>query len=382
MKLNDIYEFDLFIDNLNIFETPGVVFGGAEIFEAIANPLPVCELDMSIPVGWLDGRTIVDGTLIRFHLKSDHFKLDSNYDFRIFNIERIQVNQKFAQVKINGIIDSYTGYTTGNKYNACMNSSEMFTTIGSALGLTPEVDKTNDKQLWVAGENNTYEFLNKIAQNGWIDETSGMIWFIDRDKRLIYKNLTSLFRQRQEKIYKFVQSASVDPEDKQYGYTSIEGSIQSGTNNLRNGGYGGKDPYFDLLSYSYKQADSKKVIAESRLINISKELSKGLNTSWFPFDVGNFHKQYYNAYKQNKRILSTYSSYLVLESQFFQPYRLGQIVDIDYIDSQTEDNKVTSLTGCYMIDAIHTKITMASITAIVELMAQGLNGTPLTREVY
>jgi hypothetical protein len=80
--------------------------------------------------------------------------------------------------------------------------------------------------------------------------------------------------------------------------------------------------------------------------------------------------------------MSTYSTYIRLESQFFQPYRLCQIVNFEYLDAQDPKNKIKSMSGTYMVDAIHTTFTTSNVTATIELVMQGLNGKAKTEEVY
>ena len=382
MLVQGLYDLNILIDDLNLFEAEGVAFVRADLYEAIMNPIPVCELEVNVPLTWLDDRSIVDGTLIEFRLKSEILDLNQIYRYRIFNIKEIDANQQFMHLIIQGVIDFFDGYSHPNEHNIYGSSATVFQNIAKQYKLTPVIDSTNDNQLWVSGRNNIYQFLNQTAQYGWVDDTSGMFWCIDRHKFLLYKNLTSLFRQRHENIWTFLQTPQVDIKKKQYNYTNAKASVQSGTNNLKNEGYGGSDTYFDLLSYSWKEAHAKKVVAESALINISKELSKGIAQEWYSFDVGNFHPNYFKAYKQNKRVLSTYSSYVTLECQFFQPYRLGQIVNYQYIDAQDINNKVRFLSGVFMIDAIHISISLTAITSTVELVMQGMNGKPTTREVY
>lgn len=382
MKIQDVYDLNVFIDDLNLFEAPGVVFVRGEIFESIANPIPTCELEVNIPIDWFDARSIVDGTTIKFSIKSKVFEINNIYTFRIFNIKKLALQQKYVYLLIEGIIDFYTGYETGNIFNSYCSSSGIFSAVANKYNLLYDIDQTNDTQLWVAGENNTFQFLNYIARYGWIDETSAMIWCIDRNKRLIYKNLTTLFRNRKEDIYKFIQSPIANLKNKEFSYTGATASIQAGLENLKENGYGGSDLYFDLLNYNYTQANSKKVVAESNLINISKELSKGLSNSWYPFEIGNQHKNYYNAFKQNNRILSTYSSYVTLQSQFFQPCRLCQIVNFEYLDAQDIKNELIALSGIYIISAIHISISLKAITSTMELSMQGLNGKAITRETY
>ena len=381
MQVQDEYELNIYVDGLNIFEAPGVMFLGGEITEAICIPVPTCKLKLSIPVGWLDERSIVDGTIFLIEIKNDDMNLYESMKFRIFNITKIEINQDFVKVDIEGIINFYNGYKDGNPYNQYSTSADLFRNAATMNGLECDVDDTNDEQLWVAGENNLYQFLMKTATHGWVDETSAMFWCMDRHKILLYKNLTALFRTRSNNIGTFIQLPRPDPKEKVYGYTQAEVSVQSGYENLINGGYGGGDHYFDLLEYDWKEVAAKKVIAESNLINISKELSNGLAESWYPFDVGNFHKNYWKAKKQNSRILSTYSTYVNVACSYFMPYRLGQIVRFNFTDSQDIENRINLVSGIFSICAIKIKFDTKAITCNLQLVMQGLNGTT-AREVY
>jgi hypothetical protein len=224
--------------------------------------------------------------------------------------------------------------------------------------------------------------MSSTASRGWINDTSAMIWCIDRKKNLLYKNLTTLFRNRQDNVHNFIQKSISACNEKEYEYSGVTGSIQAGSNNLKNEGYGGEDYYFDLLSYSLKPVAARKAVAESKFINISKELSHGLSDCQYHFDVGNFHPNHFLARKQNKRILSTYSTYMILQTQHLQSFRLGQIVTFEFMDSQTRTNKSKAMSGVCMIDAIHTEITKEYIKSTVEIVSQGMNGLVTTREVY
>jgi len=382
MRIQNKYDLDIFVDNLNLFETPGCVLMKADIWEAINNPIPTCKLEMTVPIGWIDDRSLVDGSLIKIHLKSKDYNFDESYLFRVFNIEKLTLAQEFVHVLVDGVLDFYPGYRSGNIYNSCSQTSHIFKTIADQNGLKSDIDNTNDTQLWVAGENSLYNFMTSMSQYAWADETSAMFWCFDRQKRLLYKNLTALFRNRSDKIWKFVQTSLPSVEKREFSYSTVQGSLQSGTNNIRNEGYGGSDSYFSLIDYKNVDFSAKKVVAESKILNISKELSQGLAQQFFPFDIGNFHKNYYTAYKQNKRILATYSSYLILRTEFLQAYRLGQIVSFEYTDSMDSKNKLKALSGTFMIDAIHVIITTAAIKSNIELVMQGLNGFTSVQETY
>ena len=226
MRVAERYELDIFIDGLNIFESPGVVFVNAELFEAIANPIPTCELDLLVPLGWIDERSIADGSTIKFTVKflETVGPLSTSYEYRLYNIKRLEVEQSFVHILIEGLLDFYPGYEEGNKFNNYASTSDIIKKIATTYTLQSDIDPTNDIQLWVAGENNTYQFINYLTTYSWINETSAMFWCFDREKRLLFKNLTDLFRKRQNNIFTFVQSPNSMINDKPYqGLTSREG---------------------------------------------------------------------------------------------------------------------------------------------------------------
>lgn len=382
MKIQEEYDLNIYIDKLNIFETKGVILIDGEITESIGNPVPECRLSLSVPIGWLDERSIVDGTLIEYEIKDKRLNIQERLKFRLFNIKKIEINQRFAQVDMQGLLDFYDGYSHSNEFNMYANSSDVFKRIANAFRLESNIDDTNDAQLWVAGENNLYQFMMNMATYGWVDETSAMFWCMDRHKILLYKNFTSLLRKRSSHIGQFLQQIYTDPSEKIYGYSKANGAIMAGSENILNGGYGGEDHYFDLLNYNWQEVTAKKVVAESNLINISKDLSHGLAQTFYPFDIGNFHKNYYKAKKQNTRILATYSTYVNVAATYFMPYRLGQIVNFQFTDAQDLDNKVKSMSGVFSICAIKIKLSMKAITCNLQLVMQGLNGQAITRETY
>ena len=207
MIIAERYDLNIFIDGLNIFETAGTILAEANIYEAVANPIPVCQLDVVVPLVWLDNRTLVDGAKIKISIEFLEMKsrMKSEYNFRIFNIKKINIDQHFAHLIIEGLIDFYEGYQEGNKFNSYALTSDIFKNIATTYGLQSDIDPTTDLQLWVAGENSTYQFMQYMAEYAWRDELSSYFWCLDREKRLLYKNWTTLFRNRQNNIFTFQQ---------------------------------------------------------------------------------------------------------------------------------------------------------------------------------
>jgi len=383
MNIQSAYTVNIFIDGLDIFQAPGTSLLDARIFESIEDPIPYCTLTLSVPVVWINERSIVDGTSIRFDIKSELYELAESLYFRLYDIKEISINQQFCKIELNGILDFHPGYRYYSQFNLYGSSSDVFKEVARQFKLASNIDQTNDYQLWASGTNNLYNHLGNITKFGWVDETSAMFWCFDRHKILMYKNLTNILKTKSKSNWMFTQLPRLyNKKNKIYGYSSAIVTIPSGTENLLHEGYGGDDKYFDTVAYQWKYPAAKKVVAESNLINISKELSQGLATNWYPFDVGNFHKNYWLARKQNARILSTYSTNVILQCEYLMNYQLGQVISFALMDSQDIENTVNMATGNYIITNIDIRITTQAVTSTLKLTMQGLNGQALTRETY
>lgn len=383
MQIQNTYNVDIFIDGLNIFEAAGTALLGARIFESILSPIPYCTLTLNVPVNWVNQRSFVDGTQIRFDIKSKEYEIAESLYFRLYDITEIAISQQFCKLELNGMLSFYPGYRYYSSFNMYGASSDVFKQVATDFKLDNDIDPTNDYQLWASGSNNLYKHLNTISRFGWINETSAMFWCFNRRKKLLYKNLTTLFRNKPQQNWTFLQlPRAYSAKEKVYGYSSARLTTTAGTENLLHEGYGGDDKYFDLLSYQWKYPAAKKVVAESNLINISKELSQGLSTNWYPLDTGNFHKNYWLARKQNARILSTYSTYIVLQCEYLMNYQIGQVVNFVLMDSQDETNVIKMATGNYIITDIDIHITTQAVTSTLKLAMQGLNGQATSRETY
>ena len=105
-----------------------------------------------------------------------------------------------------------------------------------------------------------------------------------------------------------------------------------------------------------------------------------MGKSLLPFDVGNHHKNFFVAEMQNRRVLSTYSTYLGLSCELFRPIKLSQVCTVDATSTSREDGDIESLKIKYIISKIVTNISSSTVNMDVELCSQGYNG--LSTESY
>ena len=373
MLVKNSYNLKFIVNGTDLLTVPGIQISSLDIYEDIYDGLPTFSAELAIPKSALDADMFVDGSTFEIMIDSDTFEIKGDYIFRCWDIPQITQTDNYNLISLNGILDVYEIYRDGNKFNLYSNTSDIFKNIAEENNLTSDIDATKDLQLWVAGRRNLFQFMHHLCKYGYCDETSAMIFFFDKEKRLIYKDFSKLLKNKTKEIYTFVKSTVGNSKKRTFGYNDGSISLYAGTDNVVNGGYGNDFEVFNLLTYQPNTIRATKVVAESETINISKELSQGLNYDWFPFDIGNFYDKYWIAYAQNKRIRSTYSTYIKLNCQNLQKFRLGEVVNVDFRDTSAENNKSKNFSLLGIIGSIHTTITTDNISAEVEVVSQGIN---------
>lgn len=378
------------VQGLNVYVTVGDVTligadGGASlvdciIHESIEQPIPTCVLSFDAGDTFLKDHPIADGTLITIHLFTDDGDLDEYYDFRVYNLE-LEIMSYFIRYKVACFLDVYSLFLGAEPYIANTYSSQIFKSVASKLKLKENIDTTLDKQLWVPSNLDVACWLSNISRYGYIDNLSCMVWGLEKNKTLLYKNLSSIIKSTpRTNLMKLVPTNNNQvSEPNTLPYNSAQPVFDSGYENLKYAGYGGYNTYFDFLSYSAKKASANKVVASSNMLNINKELSQGLNPNNLAFNVGNFHDHYYEAYMQNLRQLSTYSTYMSVLLETWSPnLRLLTPVVLEYsvsgmTGSNAEGSRIDSLSNVYVISKVSTVINAGLISQGLHLMGQGYN---------
>ena len=336
--------------------------------------VPVCELSFYSSADFLINCPIVDGTKVTISINSKQLNIDENYYFRVTRLKAIPHGSNLFFV-INCIIDFYEIFRAPTKYSMYGNSSEVFSKISIDNQLQGSIHQTNDSQLWVPTETNLGQWLGYIAAHAWSSESSAFYWFLNKKKNLYFLDIDKLIYESKN-IVKFYygDTLSSDVEDRVVRYRNLFLDMKPGDENLYNSGYNGNNYHFDLLSYNTKKENANKVRAVSEIVNINKELSQGLGIDFLPFDIGNHHKNFFIAEAQNKRILSTFSTYLILSCDYFRPLKLSQVSTINATSSNSSDQEINTMNIKYIVSKIVTSIDSSNVSMEVELCSQGYNG--------
>lgn len=375
MIVNKIYDVHILIGGIDICDYGNANNINCTITEDVFSGVPVCALAFLSSSAFLSQVPIVDGTPVEIQIKSKVFEIDEKYNFRVAKMQATpDANLIFFEISC--YLDFYELYRGALKYALCGNSSDVFQSVADRNNLQSLIHATDDRQIWVASEQNLANWLSTVAGRGWASDVSGMCWFMNRKKQLFYVDIDRLIygTKTPRVTLQYGRTQFGDVENNIVKYKSFNMVTNTGEENLFNNGYGGDDSHFDLLKYSVEDVKAAKVRAASEIVNINKELSQGLGETYSMIDTGNFHPHYYLAWEQNRRVLSTYSSYINLICEYFRPLNLSQVVTMSAMASNKANSNINSLTLKYIISSLSIVINSSNIGMNIQLCSQGYNG--------
>ena len=381
----------------------GCIVYGVSIHESISDIIPTCKVEIEVPYTWIDNQYITDGTLIYINMKINE-KISSGYEklkekpyiFRLFKIHKLEDHGVFVKLLLHGVIDFISGYGNANELNCACTTSSVFKNCATKFGFTnTSIDDTSDKQLWIANGRTVYQFLTYCCLDGYINDTSAMMWAIDRNKKLYYKNIVKCFdcnKAASNCANGNCSDGCLGIRVGSYGVPVVT-HAPFGINNVQLGAYGANGNAFQLIEgteckYDYSVSTSDKVTKTSESTCVCKNCDCKNSQDWFPFDVGNHHKNYFKAANQNRQVLSTYSTFMTIQFSpstglvvkdsivpFFEAYHLFDTCNIEY-DVHADKGKFTkmkALTTKAMVESIDVNVTQKHAGTQIKFVTQGLN---------
>lgn len=376
MIINNIYDVSILIDEIDILNDGNASEVTCSIEESIYDNIPVCKIMFISSAEFINECPIIDGTKVTISIKSKNLEIDETMCFRVIDMSILPTGNNMT-FSVSCIIDFYELFRTPIKYSMNNNSSEIFKLVAKTNNLNNGmIYSTQDKQLWVPSECNLYQWMNYLTQHAWASQQSGFYWCLGKNMRFVFADIDRLIYESKN-IFTFYAGdiRADDIKNKILRYKNMAINMNPGTENLFNKGYDGENNHFDLLSYSTIKTNANKIRAASEIVNINKELSTGLKKNMSQIDVGNHHKNFFLAEAQNRRVLSTYSTYVDLFCEYYMPIDISQVCTIIGTAYNSVNNAtVKPINIKYIISKIITKITSSNVSMDVELCSQGYNG--------
>lgn len=373
MIVNNYYDVDIKINGISIFGSGNAAGVKCTISEEISSTIPMCNLEFHSTADFVGNLAIVDGSPIVITIKTANAQKEQVFYFRVTRLVG-KPEKQFFRYFVTGVIDFYNLFYSSSKYAQISHSSDLFKNIATEFDLYAIIHQTKDKQLWVPSEQNLGKWLTNVASHGWASRTSGMVWYLDKEKRLYYLDIDRWMLDNSNPI--IFNSGQLTVNNLQNGVVNFGSMIMdadTGKENLFNNGYGGENRFFSVTDYNWHTFSPNQVRASSNIININKALSNGLEDNFCEFDVGNYHANYFLARDQNARVLSTYSTYITLNCELYHPVYLGQVATVGQQALNT-DIQISSFNNKCFISGIKTFINSKEVSMQVTLCTQGYNG--------
>lgn len=374
MILNSKYNVSIFVGDIDLLGSGSASGVQCKIIESVEFGIPTCVISFTSAKYFFSLCPLVDGTKVIIKIQSNFYSIDEQYNFRVTEVKAVPTSGSDISIIATCIYDCYEMFRSAYKYSLYGNSSDVFKNVMQKNKISGTIHTTKDIQLWCPSEINLGQWLSYVANHAWASQQSGMFWAMDRTGYLYYIDVDRLIYQEKEPyIFYYGNPSEDDEKNKIYRYKLYSLHIDSGNENLYNCGYNGNNFHFDLNSYSTKKENANKVRATSEIININKELSQGLVDDMLQFDVGNHHEHFFMASSQNKRVLSTYSTYVELVCDNYYPIFVGRVCQLQAANTGATAGKIDSFNIKYLANKIITKISASSITMNVTLCSQGYN---------
>lgn len=246
---------------------------------------------------------LFDGMPIRVVVRAYSQSEPQVYRFRLFRYSR-EMLASGPTFRIAGYFDNPKLWLSRTSEGRRGNSSSVMTDLAAELGLKPDIQQTNDSQLWLP-QNKTYaEFLKHLSQRGWRSDTSLMSHVIQADGTLTYRDLNdvpdrpSMFlhigeggeNSLQVNDYKPINNSGFGNALTGYHSTTIRQDSS------------GNEAHAEIKELTFSP-DSKVP-----MYNLDVRTQQGRGAQRFtPIGFGNTHDNYETAYYQNMRYLNLMS---------------------------------------------------------------------------
>jgi hypothetical protein len=301
LKNQGVLYLELIID-AKIFNTEDIAVESILICSNVLQLLPTCSILLyDVRNRFTRDITLADGMLIGILIGPDE-NTYTMYSFRVFSFEQVPYKGTVAY-KIDCYWDApqYLSKIATKYYEGT--SSKVLSTVAGEAGLSAITDPTADSMIWIPRNKKYGHFAKEIALHGYASPTSTMCVGVNLLGQLVYRNLSTIpfggpvfSRGTSETGGIMVYSAeSINKAGFFNHYTGYNHRVVEQTVM--------KPVYFD----TYDDVSVRKI---TNFLMLNKEvrgmISKG-KREFVPFNTGNVHSHYQQAFYQNNRGMSMYN---------------------------------------------------------------------------
>lgn len=336
---NQVYcEID--IGNAPMPATPNLV-DSINIIEGFGQPVPVLEMYLYDQTGSLaDEFALMEGKRIVVNIGKSADQTTKR-EFRVFGFSSLDTHAG-PRLRVVCILDAYKFVAESVSKAFSGTSADAIRRVASECGLQYDgPESAADEMIWLNVCQNYLSFTEDVALHGYMGKKSCMYRILDSKKRLIYKDLFSQLAQAPE--FRLMHNAVPGDDSKDF--------IIREMNTLSRGGivshwlnYGQAQYEHDLSGETVETLKLNAPITKGFPVHeVRDELEYSRKDMIWPDSgtkaskAGNVHRNYRQAYYQNKRFYALFTDGLSCLMDQFTDLTIAYPVKLECMDLKSGD---------------------------------------------
>lgn len=264
---------------------------------------------------------LVDGTLITVTAGKEQQK--TAYNFRLFSSTELPSNS--PEYRIHAYLDAPKYWSSSLIQSQKGTTSEVLRFLANRCGMTYNGVKTSDSQVWIPQNLPIREFVRKIQQYGWVNDSSCMQAGVTLGKELRYRNVSDFADYPVKDFF-----ATTKVTDTVKPMTDYAPRNRSGFYNVTSGYKDSRVTQSVLLEdATHTKVTFKKNSSKLMMSNEVKGQLEQNKVSYAPVDVGNTHENYERALYQNRRLGNLFTLGLEILTPEFTACDLLDVVSVE-----------------------------------------------------
>ena len=368
------YSIDLSVNNIQLDFSQNIL-EEMLIIESVWQSLPVLEIIIINNGSLIETNPLIDGAKVDLNLTIFNTGGDEelNLETVLWSHAIDELSEGF-RISMKCVL-SATDFLEARIEAIEGSSLDVFNIIAQRNRLSLIGDPSIDKQNWIRAGIRGNIWLNDVVNRSWASPNSAFIYAVTRDRELLRYNLTE--RAARNPTWTFQpnrEENEVEIPDNVILYKYPRFNSQSGLLNSVYG-YGRRLSSFNLNSGEIEANNPRSFVKRTTVMNLNeeREIPQRHDTLGYNNNL-NVHENYFNAFSQNMRIKSFYSSSVELMSDFVRPVKLLDRVTLQLYNESTRETQDV-YAGDYFIKNITTVIDPNGVVRRFTLTREGFNAT-------
>ncbi len=264
---------------------------------------------------------LVDGTPITITVGKEQQK--TAYGFRLFSFNEIPSNS--PEYKVYAYLDAPLYWSSSLSEVQQGSSNEVLNALATRCGLTYSGVNTTDSQVWIPQNLPIREFVRRIQQHGWANDSSCMKSGITTAKEFRYRNVSDFASYPVKDFFSTGKASDKIKPMIDYAIETRAGFFNVST------GYKEERIVQSVIDDDETYANLTLRKNSSKLMmnaSVRDRLDQN-KVGYSPVDVGNTHANYERADYQNRRLANLFTLSLDLLTSEFTEADLMDVVSVE-----------------------------------------------------